>query len=108
MPILILDSDCELRDSDSCLQKSPNWGAGYYCSTYKTLCKTWSKDMHRCCPISCGTGRLTKQECDALDGLGTCRYPAESQCLSKLSFQCISTMSYIVHKEPNECFLVRH
>ena len=50
-------------------------------------CDSWSKDMHRCCPISCNQKRLTKNDCNALNGKGTCTYPSESQCPSKLSFE---------------------
>ena len=49
--------------------------------------------MHRCCPITCGTGRLTNKACDALSGQGTCSYPAESQCPRKLSSDHFSRIS---------------
>ena len=83
----ILGPNCELRDSDSCLQKSPKWGSKYYCSGYTRYCDSWSKDLRRCCPLSCGTGRLTENDCNALNGKGTCNYPAESQCPGKLRFK---------------------
>ena len=43
-------------------------------------CDTWSKDMRRCCPVSCGTGALFKTDCDQLTDYGTCTYPNDAQC----------------------------
>ena len=76
------------KNSDKCLQESPNWGIswncdrafefdnGIYCST-----DSWAKDLRRCCPNSCGTGVLTESGCNALgNAFGTCIYPNAAQC----------------------------
>ena len=76
------------KDSDECLQVSPKWGPKHSCSSALKynggiLCNidSWAKDMRRCCPISCGTGVLTENDCNALDkSSGTCVYPNEAQC----------------------------
>merc|ERR1712224_500176 len=35
-------------------------------------CKSWAKDMYRCCPESCGNKRLAMDACMNLTGSGTC------------------------------------
>merc|ERR1719461_1297821 len=42
--------------------------------------------MHRCCPISCGTGRLSEEECNALEGSGNCKYPNDAQPSDECEF----------------------
>merc|ERR1712062_453198 len=79
---------CEIKDDDQCLQDSPEWGAEYTCAgaieSDPTWCETWSKDMRRCCPVSCGTGALTKADCDELNANGACTYPNHAQCSDKV------------------------
>ena len=41
---------------------------------------TFKKDVFRCCPESCGTGVLTKEQCYDLEGHGKCTYPNDAQC----------------------------
>merc|ERR1719453_1596871 len=85
----IAEKDCKSpQDSDSCIADAwSDWG-NFTCyessidtswETYDDVesgwCTSWSQDMQRCCPESCGTGSLTETECNALDGSGTCVYP---------------------------------
>ena len=91
---------CQTKDSDACLQASPGWDTSSTCqsSTYK--CKSWGKDMMRCCPESCTswyidqgdfevlgsyTGIFKEKDCETFGILnpfsnGTCTYPNEAQC----------------------------
>ena len=71
---------CKPKDSDYCLQQSPNWSHGHTCRSTKHYCKTYAKDMRRCCPESCGTGTFTEEDCNAFSGSGTCIYPNQAQC----------------------------
>ena len=66
---------CVEKDDDVCLQISPQWDATYDCASSTVWCTTWSKDMQRCCPDSCGTGALNEAECLLLPDQGTCTYP---------------------------------
>ena len=78
------DYTCEMKDSDDCLQESPNWSKSYTCATSKGYCKRWSKDMKRCCPKTCeNTKPFSEYECRVAKGKGTCTYPNEAQCLNK-------------------------
>ena len=72
--------ECEPTDSDECLTITPNWDENRDCAFAKSYCDSWAKDARRCCPQTCGTGLLTKSQCNALDSKGTCIYPAENQC----------------------------
>ena len=67
-------------DSDSCLQASPDWGSGYKCADETSYCSSWGKDMRRCCPVACNTGRFTERMCNRFKGSGTCIYPNNAQC----------------------------
>jgi len=71
--------DCEPRDSDTCLQQAEHWGTRYTCAGSTQWCTSWPKDVQRCCPISCGTGSLSEEECNALGGSGNCVYPNDAQ-----------------------------
>jgi len=64
-----------MPDNDYCLQAAPSWGAQYKCSSSTRWCKSWAKDMQRCCSASCGTNELTQTECNSLGSAGTCNYP---------------------------------
>ena len=87
MKIIILE-DCRTKDSDSCLQESPEWSNSARCTTSTNYCDSWEKDMKRCCPVTCNNGdALTKEECDALSQSGTCTYPNDAQCPSKPSIR---------------------
>ena len=66
-------------DSDSCLQSSPGW-TDHTCAGSYQYCKTWDKDMKRCCPYTCGTGALSEADCKSSSRKGTCKYPHEAQC----------------------------
>ena len=78
---MILDS-CEPRDSDSCLQASPGWGSTYKCTQISVIwqCTRWGRDVKRCCPKACNSGKFTKEDCDSYSGQGTCIYPNDAQC----------------------------
>merc|ERR1711937_987224 len=73
---------CRPKDDDKCLQQNKHWGSKYTCAASTKWCKSWSKDMMRCCPTSCKTGFLSKAACNALGGKGTCTYPNKAQCAS--------------------------
>lgn len=75
-----LVTECVVRNSDACLQASPDWNSNYICIESKKWCNSWAKDMWRCCPETCNAGPLTVAQCDALDAKGTCAYPNEAQC----------------------------
>jgi len=76
---------CELRDSDECLQAQRSWGKSYNCASGKSSCESWPKDMQRCCPITCGTGVLTEDDCNTIfesqapRNAGECVYPNDAQ-----------------------------
>jgi len=72
-------------DSDTCLQQSSNWSASSVCAGNEIYCTSYDKDMHRCCPLTCGTGELTEAECNALTGTGDCTYPNDAQKCCNLS-----------------------
>ena len=76
MPLI----ECEPTDSDECITTSPKWNKEKDCAYAKSYCDSWAKDARRCCPQTCGTGVLTKSQCEALDSKGTCIYPAKNQC----------------------------
>ena len=71
---------CTAKDSDSCLQKSPNWGPSYKCADYTTDCSNWAKDMRRCCPVTCNTGQFSEEVCNSISGTETCIHPNDAQC----------------------------
>ena len=64
--------DCTPKDDDYCLQSSPDWDSSYECSTSTEYCLRWGRDMMRCCPISCGTGDFSLENCRSFQGLGSC------------------------------------
>ena len=74
---------CIPKDSNECLQSSPDWGAAYNCANSVTYCSSYGKDMRRCCPDSCNTGTFTEQDCISFGGSGRCIYPNDAQCYSK-------------------------
>ena len=80
-----LSTDCgSPTDDDGCLQDSLGWNAFFddeipSCANATGHCDSWEKDLKRCCPVSCGTGALTKANCDALGGRGICTYPNDAQ-----------------------------
>ena len=78
------------KDSDECLQSSPDWNIAWTCrNTFEddpNWCSvnSYAKDMRRCCPETCGTGVLTEEECNSLqNSSGTCLYPNTAQCLEE-------------------------
>jgi len=48
-------------------------------------CTNHQKHLHRCCPESCQTWRLTAANCEQLSGLGYCVYPNEGQPCGNLA-----------------------
>jgi len=90
-----VDSDSTqvcVSDSDTCLQNGAGWGSQYTCANSASWCNSWSKDMHRCCPDTCGTGSLSESECNALSGQGSCVYPNAAQSCSTPE-ECDSQLS---------------
>ena len=91
----LLSDVCKPRDSDSCLQASPDWSSSYNCKTSISYCDSWGRDMRRCCPESCNasdlfegrTGVFTEDDCLSFDGLGSCTYPNEAQCVATRKLQ---------------------
>jgi len=77
-----LQEPAQVCNSDACLQSSPSWGPQYTCANSANWCDSWSKDMRRCCPDTCGTGPLSESECNALSGSGSCAYPNTAQSCS--------------------------
>jgi len=75
----------EVCDSDHCLQISNGWRPTSRCANSALFCESWSKDMHRCCPVTCETGSLSESECNALNGSGSCVYPNTAQSCSTVS-----------------------
>jgi hypothetical protein len=70
------------RDSDSCLQKTPYWRPDSTCASNVFQCTfVYERDMHRCCPKTCGVTPLcTQDECYARfpTGNGLCSmYPSD-------------------------------
>ena len=72
--------ECMPTDDDVCLTKSPGWKSNSDCAYAKNYCVSWAKDAKRCCPQTCGSGLLTPEQCENLNGKGTCIYPTKSQC----------------------------
>ena len=72
--------ECVIKDDDNCLQTSPAWSRTYTCKSSTRYCKTWPKDMKRCCPEACNTGKFTEVDCKFAKGSGTCIYPNDAQC----------------------------
>ena len=72
--------DCVIKDDDNCLQTSPAWSRTYTCKSSTLYCKSWPKDMMRCCPEACKTGKFTEEDCKSAKGSGTCIYPNVAQC----------------------------
>mmetsp|Transcript_112963 Transcript_112963/g.199412 ORF Transcript_112963/g.199412 Transcript_112963/m.199412 type:complete len:655 (-) Transcript_112963:229-2193(-) len=67
----------QFPDNNCCLQKSKGWGAKYECATSAEWCNSYKKDMHRCCPKTCGVKPPTTiAECMALHTKGTCEIPS--------------------------------
>jgi len=72
---------CKPKNNDACLQSSPDWSASWTCANTPTkYCTSWAKDMRRCCPESCDTGKFTEEDCNKFSGDGTCTYPNKAQC----------------------------
>ena len=70
---------CKAKDSDACLKASgENWSK-YTCSKSTKWCKSWGKDMKRCCPESCETESFSESDCKEDGGKGNCKYPNEAQ-----------------------------
>ena len=86
-PSLAPTVGCVVKDDDVCLQISPEWDATYTCASSTAWCVSWSKDMQRCCPDSCGTGALNEAECLLLPDQGTCTYP-NGAFTSRRGFDC--------------------
>jgi len=64
---------CHHADDDKCLKESDEWGAKHECASSKEFCESWSKDMQRCCPVTCETMPVCNMEaCEHLSGKGTC------------------------------------
>jgi len=75
----VAQAPCNVRDNDYCMVRSPSWGTNATCwgavSYDPNYCNTWSKDLHRCCPESCGVQPVCDvQSCERLGGSGTCDY----------------------------------
>ena len=75
-------------DSDECLRRSPEWNNQRTCENaiqrYPDSCQTWARDMRRCCPQTCGTGKFTELDCNTwTTGGGDCIYPNTAQCDKK-------------------------
>jgi len=68
-------------DVDLCLGLSNGWSPKFSsCDKHKEYCNTWPKDMHRCCPQTCGVDPLNATACNALGGPGSCCYLANLEC----------------------------
>ena len=67
--------ECVPTDDDECLSSTRYWGSKKDCSYAKKYCDSWAKDAKRCCPQTCGSGLLTKFQCNNLKSKGTCIYP---------------------------------
>jgi len=70
------------QDSTKCLRDftSGSWSRwkceDFTSSWYKHYCKSYAKDVQRCCPDSCDVSPVcTDEACEALDGEGECIYP---------------------------------
>ena len=64
---------CHKVDSDSCITKEWSKYRVSKCSQVKKYCTSYNKNMHRCCPRTCGVEPIcTKSECEKLNGKGTC------------------------------------
>jgi len=74
------EGKCTPKDSDSCLQASPGWNRLHKCASKTKYCSSWGKDLRRCCPVSCNTGRFTEEMCNSFQSSGTCLYPNTAQC----------------------------
>ena len=76
--------ECQTKDSDSCLHLSSNKWKGYFtdwtCSGSSEYCESWAKDMKRCCPETCKSGKFTLTDCMSSSSEGKCIYPNEAQC----------------------------
>ena len=67
-----------IKDSNICLQNSNGWDISYNCNGSVKWCKTWAKDMNRCCPETCNvTRQFNESVCEELeeDVNGSCVYP---------------------------------
>ena len=83
---MIDDKTCgSPKDSDICLQEQTNGGWDYWkcsSSTTSSYCDSWKKDIHRCCPETCGLSEpFTESDCESASGGGVCIYPNDAQCL---------------------------
>ena len=64
---------CHKVDSNSCIRKEWSKYGVSKCSHVKKYCTSYNKNMHRCCPSTCGVEPIcTKSECEKLNGKGTC------------------------------------
>ena len=83
------------KDSDICLQLSPEWGDVYKCTQGKPYCKNqnYAKDPKRCCPESCKNSEpFTETKCLQSETGGSCTYPFYtmpdecSECMERVTF----------------------
>ena len=75
---------------------SPDFSWG--CRWNINYCKSWGKDVRRCCPETCGTGVFTEEDCNSFDGKGSCVYPNDAQCsglIFKIYISMIRKMIYL-------------
>ena len=72
--------ECVPTDNVDCLTASPGWRSDRDCAYARNYCNSWAKDAKRCCPQTCESGSLTKDQCENLNSKGTCIYPNKSQC----------------------------
>jgi len=74
---------CQPKDSDTCIKeawKAWDWSKGCE-ESHKynpKYCRTWGKDMRRCCPETCKSGKFTKEDCDMFPFDGTCSFPTSA------------------------------
>ena len=78
--IFLGDCMLVLKDSDVCLRSQKNWfEGGNTCANSESFCDTHSKDLRRCCPITCkNTEPFTQDVCNSVNGSGQCIYPFDS------------------------------
>ena len=78
---------CVPTDDEECLAETTVFtGTWANCTKVKEYCREWAKDLYRCCPQTCGTGRLNDTQCHALEGKGRCIYPAKNLCLESRKY----------------------
>ena len=85
---------CHKVDSNSCITKEWSKYGVSKCSQVKKYCTSYNKNMHRCCPSTCGVEPIcTKSECEKLNGKGTCDSLPDSSGSSSGSSSSTSTSS---------------